>query len=157
MFDPWPWWASGGAIGLFVTIMAWVTGKLRRVSSGCGSVCAVGSRLEYFQSFRQPWKLWLIAGIPLDSLAAALLGGRWDPTFDMGTFETVFGPDLWVKAVMLVQGGGLIGWGARWAGGCTSGHSIAGIAQGAKASLIVTLGFMAAGMAVSNLVFRLFP
>jgi uncharacterized membrane protein YedE/YeeE len=50
---------------------------------------------------------------------------------------------------LLAFGGALIGYGARTAGGCTSGHSIVGIALGAKSSLVATIGFMLGGFAAT--------
>jgi len=72
----------------------------------------------------------------------------------MGLFDTVFTSRMDVKLAVLFAGGLLVGFGARWAGGCTSGHSIMGISQGQKASMLVTVGFMAAGMLVANFLFR---
>ena len=57
--------------------------------------------------------------------------------------------------VLLALGGLLVGYGSRMAGGCTSGHSIVGIALGAKSSLVATIGFMLGGFAATWLLIAL--
>ncbi len=47
---PWPWWIAGPAIGLIVTLLAWLLGKPLGVSTGYGVVCAMGSRLPFFRT-----------------------------------------------------------------------------------------------------------
>ena len=64
------------------------------------------------------------------------------------------GGSLAARAGLLLAGGLLVGAGAHWAGGCPSGHSLVGIAQGSVASLVATVGFMVAGVVVFNLLVR---
>lgn len=155
--DPWPWWAAGLAIGLFAVLLAWGTGRLLGISSGYGSICAAaGSRLKYFEGQRWDWKFWFVVGLPLGGLAARALAGAWEPTMTMGAFDASISTNPWIKVVVLFAGGSMVGIGARWANGCTSGHSIVGIAQGAKSSLIATAAFMSAGVAVAHLLFAVF-
>lgn len=149
---PWPWWVAGSAIGLFVVALAWVTGRALGVSSGYGCACGLGSGLSYWRKkpYNETWRLWFLAGLPLGGLAAAALSGALH-------FQPVLGAltsNPWLGASLLFTGGALIGFGARWAGGCTSGHSIVGLALGSKASLVATLGFMAAGFAVTHTLVR---
>jgi uncharacterized membrane protein YedE/YeeE len=92
-------------------------------------------------------------GIVLGGAAAALLSGGLSLTFSTGLYDLVASSIL-AKALLFTLGGVLIGYGARVAGGCTSGHSIVGIAQLAPSSLIATLGFMLTGFAVTNLLMR---
>ena len=56
---------------------------------------------------------------------------------------------------MVVVGGFLVGFGARYAGGCTSGHAITGLATFQVASLIAVLGFFAGGLAATHLLLPL--
>jgi uncharacterized membrane protein YedE/YeeE len=155
--QPWPWWAAGPAIGLVVTLLAWVTGKALGVSTGYGSACAIASRLSFFRAreYGEHWRLWFVVGLPLGGLLAALLGGRFAPVPAFGALDTLTGGSMLLQGALLFSGGILIGAGARWAGGCPSGHSIVGIAQGSRASLVATLGFMAGGFAVVNLLWAL--
>lgn len=154
----WSFWLGRAGIGLFVVLLASVAGKGLAVSTGFGSLCSLVSGLEFFRSkpFTDPWRLWFILGIPLGGLISAALAGALTLKLRMGLFETVFGESLLAKAMAFGLGGFLVGFGARWAGGWTSGHSILGVAQGSKASLIATVGFMLAGVAVAQVLFRFF-
>ncbi|MEK7468139.1 MAG: YeeE/YedE thiosulfate transporter family protein [Planctomycetota bacterium] len=152
--QPWPWWAAGGGIGLFVILLAWTTGKPLGISSGYGSTCGFFSRMSAWKQkpFCETWRPWFLAGLPLGGLAAALLAGGPH----LATSLHAFGGSPVLTGIAAFSGGALVGLGARWAGGCTSGHSIVGIALGSKASLIATVGFMAAGFGVTQLLFRAF-
>lgn len=151
----WPFWLSGFAIGFLVVLFAWIAGKAFGVSSSYGSVCGVVSKNSFFKSkpFGERWRLWFLLGFPLGGLLSTALTGRLQPTFRLASFEALFGESAIVKGAVLVAGGFLIGYGARWAGGCTSGHSISGLALGSRSSLIATLGFFAAGVVVTQLLF----
>ena len=150
---PWPWWVAGPAIGLMVTLLAWIPGKALGVSTGYGSVCALTSRLSFFaaKEYRETWRVWFIAGLPLGGVLAAGLAGRLAPTLAYGQLDVLTGHSVLATAALLFAGGVLIGSGARWGGGCPSGHSIVGIAQGPIASVVATAGFMLGGVAVFNL------
>jgi hypothetical protein len=115
----WPFWVAGIGIGLLVVLLAWVTGKAFGVSTGYGSLCSMVSGLSYFRKkpFTDPWRLWFIAGIPIGDFLSTLLSGDLSLKIQMGLFETVFGNSLLIKALILLIGGFLIGYGARWAGG----------------------------------------
>jgi uncharacterized membrane protein YedE/YeeE len=154
---PWPWWVAGPAIGLFVTAFAALTGNAVAVSGGFGAACArLVPSLSFFRksSFRESWRIPFLLGMPLGGLAGALLGGPVGVVASMGLFDAVFTSRMDVKLGVLFAGGLMVGFGARWAGGCTSGHSIMGISQGQKASVVVTAGFMAAGALAANVLFR---
>ena len=151
---PWPWWAAGLAIGLFATAFAAFTGNGIAVSGGIGAACArLAPGLSFFRkaSFAERWRVPFLLGMPLGGLAGAALAGKLGLVTAMGSFDTVFTPRTDVKLAVLFAGGFLVGFGARWAGGCTSGHSIMGVAQGRRASLVATAGFMAAGVVAAQL------
>jgi hypothetical protein len=154
---PWPWWVAGPALGLVVILLAWLTGKPLGVSTGYGSVCGLASRLGFFREkeYRERWRLWFLLGLPIGGGVAAGLAGLFAPSFAYGQLDALTDSSLLAKAGLLFGGGLLVGGGARWAGGCPSGHSIVGIAQGALSSLVATIGFMVAGVAVFNLLYRL--
>jgi uncharacterized protein len=149
---PWPWWVAGPAIGLVVTLLAWLLGKPLGVSTGYGVVCALGSRLSFFRAkeYDERWRLAFVVGLPLGGLIAAWLAGQLSPTLAFGQLDRLTHGSVAAKAVLLFGGGLLVGAGARWAGGCPSGHTIVGVAQGARSSIVATLGFMIAGFAVFN-------
>lgn len=149
---PWPWWVAGPAIGLVVTSLAWLLGKPLGVSTGYGVACALGSRLAFFRTkeYGERWRLAFIVGLPLGGLIAGGLAGQLSPTLAFGQLDGLTHGSIAAKALLLLGGGVLVGAGARWAGGCPSGHTIVGIAQGAGSSIVATLGFMIAGFAVFN-------
>lgn len=115
----WPFWLGGIAIGSFVVLLAWVTGKGLGVSTGYGSVCSLISGLSFFQAkpYTERWRLWFVAGIPLGGFLSIALSGDVTPKLHVGIFESLYGESLLVKAAVLMSGGFLIGFGARWAGG----------------------------------------
>jgi uncharacterized membrane protein YfcA/uncharacterized membrane protein YedE/YeeE len=138
--ERWPFWAGGLAIGGFVLAMLLIDNKLLGVSTGFSELCAVGRD----RVARSSWRLRLLAGIVLGGALAGILSGR-RPSFALGSFDTVIGADPLVKVPLLLGAGLLIGYGARTAGGCTSGHGIVGTALGARSSLIATGLFMLGG------------
>lgn len=154
----WPFWLAGLVIGVLVTLLAWVAGKGFGVSSGYGTVCSLVSASPFFKRrpFNERWRLWFLIGLPVGGLVATLLSGDLRVQNRIASFETVFGASPWVRALVLAAGGFLVGWGSRAANGCTSGHAILGIAQGSRASFAATIGFMVAGVLVTNLLFGLF-
>jgi uncharacterized protein len=150
--SPWPWWVAGPALGLVVVLTAWLGGKGLGVSTAYGWVCARASGLPFFRhrQFHEAWRVWFVAGLPLGGLAAAALGGWFAPSLAYGSLDILTGGSLAARAGLLLAGGLLVGAGARWAGGCPSGHSLVGIGQGSVASLVATVGFMVAGVLVFN-------
>ena len=141
----WPWWIGGAAIGGFVIVFLRFERKLLGVSTGYSDLCA----LPHEASARASWRIPFVIGIVFGGLASALIGGA-APTFAMGGFDAMWGTSLAVKLPVLLGAGVLIGFGTRSAGGCTSGHGIVGVAQGARASLIATGVFMATGFATTH-------
>lgn len=154
---PWPWWIAGPAIGLVVTLLAWVTGKPLGVSTGYGVACGLASRLTFFREkeYQERWRLWFVVGLPIGGVLAAVLAGTFSPGLAYGELDKLIEGSLLAKGGLLFGGGLLVGAGARWAGGCPSGHSIVGVAQGAVSSLVATMGFMVAGVIVFNLLYAL--
>jgi hypothetical protein len=138
--ERWPFWVGGFAIGAFVLFMLWVDNKLLGISTGFSELCAIGRD----RAARSSWRLRLLAGIVLGGAIAGVLSGR-APSFALGSFDTLIGAEPLVKVPLLLGAGVLIGYGARTAGGCTSGHGIVGTALGAKSSIIATGLFMVGG------------
>lgn len=154
---PWPWWIAGPALGLVVTLVAWIGGKALGVSTAYGAVCALGSRAAFFRAreYHERWRLAFVIGLPLGGLVAVALARGFSVTTGFGELDVLTHDSLGMKAALLFVGGGLVGAGARWAGGCPSGHSIVGIAQGAVSSLVATIGFMVGGFVVFTMLTRL--
>jgi uncharacterized membrane protein YfcA len=145
--ERWPFYLAGPALGAFVLLMLWYDNKLLGVSTGCAEL----SRLHCDPAARRSWRVPFIGGILLGGVVAGLLAGG-HPTFALGRFDALFSSSALIKIPVLLGAGFLIGFGGRTAGGCTSGHSIVGVAQGSKASLLATAAFMVAGFITTQLV-----
>lgn len=144
MTTPWPFWLAGLLIGAFVPLFAWFTGKALGISSGYSELCAIARPVGAGR-----WKLWFALGLPLGGLAAALVSGGPVLATSSDAFADALGLEGAAQLALLALGGALVGYGARVAGGCTSGHSIFGMALGAKSSWIATIGFMVGGYATT--------
>lgn len=145
----WPWWVGGAAISALVLLMLLVDNKLLGVSTGCAELC----RVPADPAARKSWRPYFLIGIVFGGLIASMLGGM-RPTFALGLFDGLISANALVKIPVLLGAGVLIGYGARMAGGCTSGHSIVGVPQWSRASLVATGAFMLTGFAVTQILMR---
>jgi uncharacterized membrane protein YedE/YeeE len=142
-----PWYVAGPAIGLIVVGLLWAANK---------PFGALGGYSELQAWLRRPaagpgWRVFFLLGTLGGGLLAALAGGGLRPTLAYGGFDAVFGTSVAVKALVLAAAGLLIGYGARTARGCTSGHGVCGASMGSPASFVSTLTFMATAIASAHL------
>jgi len=158
----WSGVVGGLGIGLYVWLQFFVTGRALGCSTGFGTAIAPVSRLSFFadSKFRGPgrWRLWFLIGIPLGGAVAALTSGDGGltATMSMGAlYDAVMPTSLWLRMALLTGGGVLMGYGARMAGGCTSGHAISGIAMLNPPSMLAAVGFFAGGVVAVQLLFAL--
>jgi hypothetical protein len=167
----WPWYVAGPMIGLFVPLLLLLTGKAFGVSSSLKHACAatVPGRATYFNYDWKAsglWNLIFVAGILLGGVVAVQVLGGGGPTgisaatkadlraLGLTDFSGLVPPTLfsWSSLttlpglVAIVLGGFLVGFGARYAGGCTSGHAITGLATLQVPSLIAVVGFFVGGL-----------
>ena len=148
----WPGWIAGAAIGCYLALQYFLTGKALGCSTGYGNLCGLVTRTPYFHRGEfesvNNWRLWFAIGLPLGGAIGVLSsGGAIEPTFQMGAmYDSVLPKDLLARAVYLACGGTLIGLGARMAGGCQSGHSINGMALLNPPSLLASAGFFVGGL-----------
>lgn len=152
-------WAVGGALIAAVTITLLVVGgRQLGISSGFEDICALAVDVPYFRRAAlldaRSWRLPLLGGLVLGGVASALLGGGWEPIWNLGRFDAEIGWGHGGKLLWMFGGGLLIGFGTRLAGGCTSGHGIFGVSNLEPPSLIATGSFMAAGIVTTNIVYR---
>ena len=142
------------------------------------SMCGAGTKANFFDfNWRaQRWNLIVILGAAIGGFIAMNFLSA-DPAVDINPdtvstlnelgFESsgkAYLPDeLYslealgnIKSLsLLIIGGFLIGFGARWAGGCTSGHAISGISNLQLPSMIATAGFFIGGLIMIHLLFPL--
>jgi len=168
---PWPWWIAGPAVGITVPLLLLVSSQRFGISSSFRHICAavLPSRTEYLShAWRQlgGWTLVFAFGLLLGgALAMQASGGPWTVAISAATVQDLAAmgiahePGLVPPAlfswgalasvgglVTLVLGGFLVGFGARYADGCTSGHAITGLATLQPTSVVAVLGFFAGGL-----------
>jgi len=104
------------------------------------------------------WRLWFILGVPLGgALAVATSPGvEWQLSMSMGgLYDQVLPDSPLMKALTVTFGGVLMGVGARLAGGCTSGHAIAGVSFLNIPSMLAAALFFAGAIVTVQFVFRI--
>lgn len=156
-----PWYIAGPLIGLIVPALLILRGKQFGISS---SFRVLGSwifpRLAYFRYPREKdlWQVHFVLGIALVSVAIFYFVDLPQPeaSTKMGygaQAESIYELASWP---LFVLGGLLVGFGARYADGCTAGHCIMGNAQFSIASLLTTLAFFAGGLIATYFVLPYF-
>lgn len=174
MSDPLPWYVAGPLIGAVVPVLR-LLGKSFGISANLRHACAAiyPGRIRFL---RYDWKaagLWNLTfaiGIVIGGAAGAawlsdgvvVSNATYESLASLGLkdFSGVVPSELFGLAalssssvwLLLVGGGFLVGFGARYAGGCTSGHAIAGLAELQFPSLVAVVGFFAGGLFVTHLV-----
>jgi uncharacterized membrane protein YedE/YeeE len=149
IMQPWPWWFSGILIGLTVPLLYILAGRSFGISTSLqqiGAMCSPNSKLSYFKDFdkgKGMWTLFFVIGIVIGGFVATQFLSAAPVEFLPESFSSFGG------AVRLLIGGALIGFGTRYAGGCTSGHAITGIANLNWPSLVATIFFFVGGLGVT--------
>lgn len=170
---PWPWYVAGPLIGLTIPLLLVLGNKTFGVSSSLRHVCAAcfPAKIPFFSYNwkKEIWNLIFVGGILIGAwIAWYLFHHQPGPVnenlmreldqygirgknkllppevFSWGQLFTLRG------LIMMIGGGFMIGFGTRYAGGCTSGHSIMGISNLQWPSLVATICFMAGGFFMAN-------
>ena len=173
--QPWPWYVAGPLIGLTVPTLLLIGNKTFGISSSLRHVCAicVPARIPFFKYNwrKEMWNLLFVLGVlvggfiatnfisnpndiviaeqtkaDLSAIGITSFSGLM-PTeiFDWNNLFTAKG------LLFFVFGGFLVGFGTRYAGGCTSGHAIMGISSLQWPSLLATIFFMIGGFVMTHL------
>jgi len=136
-----PWWVAGPGIGLCVVALYALTNRKLGVSGGWLQLLFVLQR----RPVTEPWRLWFTGGLVAGAGLAAAAGTA--RTGGYGALSMVLSP---VPLIALLVGVGVtIGYGARWAGGCTSGHGISGCSAGSPESFAATATFFGVAIVVT--------
>jgi uncharacterized membrane protein YedE/YeeE len=171
LLRPWPWYVAGPLLGLFAPLLLWLGNRLFGVSSNLRHLCAAiqPSRLPYFgYDWRREggWNLAFVAGIVIGGVLAGIVFRNPEPVaiaastrasltaLGITDFTGLVPRDLfsWSSLttlrgwIAIVGGGFLVGFGTAYAGGCTSGHGISGVANLEIPSFIALAGFFAGGL-----------
>jgi len=155
--------------GIGIGMVSWLAFLLSNKPLGCSTALSNTSgmierlfrgrkvlEMPYYEEFPPivDWQWMLVAGVVIGSFISARLSGRfrleWVPTL----WAATFGPAPLPRLLVALCGGILMGMGARWAGGCTSGHGISGTLQLSLNSWIATVCFFAGGIATAMLIFN---
>ena len=137
-------WLGGVLIGWLVVLHFLVVGR----GAGCSSAyaCVVNTLHKDINLFGKldPMKFFFVLGLPLGGFIHALIyQNGWQMSFDMGVYEEILPIETALKVLVLFIGGILLGFGARMAGGCTTGHALVGGAMLNWASMITAILFFA--------------
>jgi uncharacterized protein len=158
------------AVGIGIGILSWLSFLISRKPIACSTTFAKGSGMieklfrgkkvdqkPYYQKVKLvvDWQWMLVVGIVIGSLISALLSDdfawQWAPTI----WAASFGSDPILRVLVALVGGIFLGFGARWADGCTSGHGISGTLQLTVSSWISAICFFVGGILMANIIFRL--
>jgi len=174
--NPWPWYVAGPLIGLMVPFLLIVGNKTLGISSSLRHICAavIPAKIPFFSYDwkKEIWNLLFVTGVLIGGIIAANLLTDPSPvlvspalvnelnTYNVSTAGGLLPSDLfsWEGLftlrgfLLIVVGGFFVGFGTRYAGGCTSGHSIMGLSNLQLPSLIATCCFMAGGFIMANLI-----
>jgi uncharacterized protein len=169
--DPWPWYVAGPIIALVMTLLLYF-GRRFGLSSNFSTICTIAGAGRVADYFKTDWKknVWnlvfvlgtIIGGYighyylsedpyvilnegtvtHLQQLGVESAGTDYIPK-ELFSWHTMSSPMGWV---LLVLGGFLVGFGTRYANGCTSGHAITGLSNLQPQSLIAVIGFFIGGL-----------
>lgn len=172
--QPWPWYIAGPILGLFAPALLLIGNKKFGISANLRHICAMitpGRREFFAYDWRRTgsWNLLFFGGIVLGGFLAGYAFRNPEPVAisaatiaDLAELGVAHDPGLLPSSLfswsgllsvpgftVMVLGGFLVGFGSRYAGGCTSGHGIAGLAELQWPSLVAVAGFFVGGIVVS--------
>ena len=174
--QPWHWSVAGIAIGLTVPILLLLGNKKFGISSSLRHVCAMcfPADIAFFKYDwrKEIWNLFFVVGIALGAIIASqYLQNPNDLviadatkqrliSYGITDFNNLMPRDIFAwnnlftlqGLLFFVVGGFLVGFGSRYAGGCTSGHAIMGLSNLQIPSLIATCCFMIGGFVSANFI-----
>ena len=171
--EPWPWYVGGPLIGFTVPLLLLLGNKKLGVSANLRHACAViPNKIDFFNYDwrKESWNLVFALGLLLGGFLGGVLLASPEPlqlspstARDLTALgvqpdgalvpEALFGWSslLTIRGLLLMVGGGfLVGFGARYAGGCTSGHAIMGLSELQLPSLVAVVGFFVGGLLATH-------
>lgn len=177
--EPWPWYVAGPLIGLTIPLLLLLGNKSFGISNSLRHFCAavIPTNIPFFHYDwrREQWIFFFAGGIILGAyISANFLSNGANVDLNPQTIADLralgvtnfdglmpsdifnFGSFLNLKGLFfMVIGGFLVGFGTRYAGGCTSGHAIMGLSNLQWPSLVATIFFMLGGFFMTHLLFPL--
>ncbi len=155
-------------VGIGIGILSWFTFLISKKALGCSTSFVrtntiikklfkgSSSSNLYYQKYEPAidWQWMLVLGILLGSLLSSLLSGDFTWQWIPSLWSSTFGFSAVIRILAAFIGGIFLGFGARWAGGCTSGHGISGTLQLAVSSWISTIFFFIGGVMTALLIYN---
>ncbi len=141
----WNWYIAGPLIGLFVPLMFIISNKKFGISSALVHICTIVLPKEKIKKFQynwseDSWKFYFVIGIVIGAFLANYFLSSQPKNFLPASDYSISG------FMKLFIGGILVGFGTRYANGCTSGHSITGLSLLQSSSLKATISFFIGGL-----------
>ena len=171
---PWPWYVAGPVIGLMVPLMLIIGNRSFGISSNLRHMCAITQPksvgVDFFQyNWREHnWSLvfalgavlgGFLAGVvfanpnPIElSVAALTMFAYWNVPIGEGFLPPVLFGFYWQSILIMLLGGILVGFGTRYANGCTSGHAITGLSTLQPQSLLAVMGIFGGGLIAAHFI-----
>ncbi|MCT4630410.1 YeeE/YedE thiosulfate transporter family protein [Winogradskyella sp.] len=176
--EPWPWYVSGPCIAIVMFLLLYF-GRTFGMSSNLRTLCAIGGAGKHTEFFKfdwksQRWNLVVVLGAFIGGfIAHHFLSNPVDINLSESTIkdlnelgfknagQSLLPPELFdwnnilsLKGLsILIVGGFFVGFGTRYAGGCTSGHAITGLSSLQLPSLIAVIGFFMGGLLMIHLIY----
>jgi len=176
IYGPWPWYVAGSLIAFVMFLLLYFGGNFG-MSSNLRTMCTMvgGEKVSDFFKLdwkAQRWNLMFVVGAIMGGFLAANFLSNGEPmqlnpsttaSLNALGFQSVgaeylpneiFGLEalLSLKGILILIGGGfLVGFGTRYAGGCTSGHAISGLSDLQIPSFIAVIGFFIGGLLMTHL------
>lgn len=163
-------WSPYG-VGIGIGLLSCVSFLLSDKAIGCSTAFSRTSGMletlfrgkktaekAYYQKFTPSidWEWMLVAGIFIGAFLSAGLSGQLHVEWVPARWASTFGGSLILRWIVALMGGMIMGIGARWAGGCTSGHGISGTLQLAISSWLAVICFFAGGVATAMILYHTF-
>jgi uncharacterized protein len=161
----WSPYAAGAGIGVLVCLSFLLCNRPLGASSAYVKARgllekAVDPHLEekkeYYREIppRVDGVLMLLPGIIIGAFIAAIISGQFHLSWVPGLWSTTFGDNAIIRLIAAFAGGIILAFGARWAGGCTSGHGISGTSQLSLASIVSAACFFIGGIVAAFVIFH---
>jgi len=157
-------------VGIGIGILSWLSFLILRNPLSCSTSFAKTSGMierllrgkkvaekPYYQKIKLSinWQWMLVLGIVFGSLLSAALSGDFSWKWVPALWQEQFGSSPFIRLIGAMLGGIFLGFGARWAGGCTSGHGISGTMQLTISSWISAIFFFVGGIITAFFMFGL--
>lgn len=178
--QPWHWAAAGAGIAVVFFLLNWM-GRSFGISTSFKAMCSAAGAGKVNDFFKmdlkdEAWRLSLVAGTLIGGYIGGTLLANPEPVaLAASTIEhfaslgidypqsdalgkgfvptEIFNIGNPAGVLMVIVGGFLVGFGARYADGCTSGHAITGLAHLQLPSLVTVIGFFVGGLITTHFLF----